>query len=450
MADEPIVSTPAPGAGGDGGGAPAGGGDGGGAPAAPQTDESILGIDPVGTSYADEPEKPADAPAADPAKPAADPTKPAAPDATKTPEQLAAEKLAEDAKLPEKWRELAKNDPEFRNLFFAGKAAQEKLAQLEPKVTELQNTVQAVERADQAYLSGDPTAIRSELSSFLADKPEALIPMYQAGEQLLKELHPQEYARLNDERVNATLKDWKFDQVFAVLRSAIDKGDDGLPLLRSQVEKMLEFADKGLFPTTEAARVAARARELDTREAGERATEEQRYNASAVTFKDAVNSTIETTVKAEIKTGVAKLLEKAAFTDGAKARIEAEAFTEINKLLAAKPEIVDQIGKAIWPNGSKGADGKPVRGNWSKTNQELAIRIPTEHAKTVLADVLKKVIDQYTTDFMASQKTADKRMAAAASKTEVSGGAPAPRGSKPLSKKDVDYSKMSDDDILEA
>lgn len=451
------IAAPAAGGAGAGGGAPAagsgGGAPGGGgapaAPTAPQSDEQILGIDPVGSAPVEETPAAAVVPktaqeqAAEAAKVAAD--------AAKTPEQLKAEsdaRAAEDKAIPAKWAELAKTDPEFRTLYFTAKSNAEKLATMEPKFTELQTTVAAVEKADQAYLSGDPVAIQGELKTFLAEKPDALIPMYQAGESLLKELMPQEYDRMTVERVTTALKGNNFDKAFEVLRSALDAGDAGIDTLKTQVKNLVDWADGNGFPTTEKARVESRARELDTREATARTQDEQKYNQSTHAFKDTVNAKIGEAHQTNIKAALDTLLKDSAFTDGAKARITEDALKEINKMLALNTGIVDQIGKAIWPNGSKDAQGKLVRGVFNDTNRELAIRLPVEYAKSVMNDVLQKTIETYTKDFMASQQTAEKRMAAAAGKTEVSGGSPAPRGQKPLSKKDIDYSKQSDDDIL--
>lgn len=460
MADEPIeVGGAGAGGGtgggsGDGGGAPGGSGGGaasGGAPAAPaapQTDEQILGIDPIGNAPTEEV---APVPQTEEEKAAA--AAKAGADAAKTPEQLATEaaaKATEDKAIPAKWQELAKTDPEFRALYFSSKTNADKLATMEPKFTELQTTVRAVEKADQAYLSGDPAAIQGELRTFLAEKPEALAPMFEAGLNLLKETQPQQYEQRLTQLTTETLKGWQFDKAFEVLRNALDAGEQGLPTLKAQVEKMLEFADGNGFPTTAAARVEARARELDGRESSARAKDEAAFAKSSHTFRDAVQGKITESVQGEIKGAITKLLRATAFTPGAQERIAADAYAEINKMLASNTGIVDQIGKTIWPNGSKGPDGKPIRGIFNDANRDLAIKLPVEYAKTVVNDVLKKVVETYTKDFMASNQTAEKRMAAAAGKTEVSGAAPAPRGTKPLTRKDVDYSKMSDDDILNA
>lgn len=444
MPDEAAVAVGAGNGAASGGGAPAGGAGGGGAapaavPTAPQTDEQILGIDPVGTAPAEEVASPEAEQQPDPAAAAA----------AKTPEAEAAEKIAEDGRLmPVKWREMAKNDPEFRTLFYTSKANAEKLAQIEPKFTEMQTAVQAVEKADQTYLSGDLVAIQGELKSFLADKPEALMPMFQAGEALLKELHPQEYQRIQTERLTNTLKGNNFDAAFQVLRNALNAGDEGSALLKQQVEKILEWADGNGFPTTEQAKLAQQKAQLDAREASHRQQDEQNYNTTASKFKETVNSKIKETIDAEIKTAADKFLEKSAFADGAKARIREEIGKELFAILGAKKEIVDQIGQAIWPNGSKDKSGALVRGMFNDANQQLAIRLPVDYAKSVLNDVIKKVVEQYTKDFMASHQTSEKKLAAAASRTEVSGGTPAPRGQKPLTKKDVQG--MTDEQILDA
>lgn len=434
---------------GSGGGAPAGGAGGGApaapaAPAAPQTDEQILGIDPVGAAPAEEQA---------PVQQTEQEKAAAAAAAQKTPEQQAADaaRATEEAKaIPQKWQDLAKTDPEFRTLVVTAKANAEKLATMEPKFNELQTAVAAVDRADQAYLSGDPAAIQSELRTFIAEKPEAIEPMLEAGLNLLKETNPQGYEQRLTKLTQETLRGWQFDKAFQVFRNALNRGDEGMPTIKAQVEALLKFADENGFPTTEAAQVAQRAQELDQREASARQADERNYNESTRAFSNTVKDEIAKTLKSEIKAGVDKFLEKSAFPDGAKTRIAADVLTELNAMLAANKDMLDQVGKAIWPNGSKDAQGKIIRGAFNDANRAMAIKLPVDYAKSVLNDALKKVVEQYTKDFVASTDAAGKRADAAASKTEVSGGAPAPRGNRPLTKKDVDYSKMSDEQILGA
>jgi hypothetical protein len=402
-----------------------------------QTDEQVLGIEPVGA----------------PAKPAADvpkeEQKPADLNAARTPEQEAAAKLEEDGRvMPVKWREMAKSDPEFRTLFYQHRANAEKLATMEPKFAEAQTTLAEVQRADTAWLSGDPAAIQTELKSFVGDKPEALLPMLQAAEQLLKQSLPEQHARIEAGRITESLRSQNFQSAFQVLRQAIESNNP--ELLAAQVETILGWAGKNGFPTTDSERLASRAAELDARDATHAANEErsyqQNYNSFAATAKSEVRKAVET----EIKTSLDKLLEKSAFTEGARARIATDAYAEVEKMLSNNAQLMEQIGRAIWPNGSKDAQGKPARGVLTEVNKQLAINAPTAYAKTILQDVLKRVTETYTKDFLASNDNRNARVAAAGARTDVSGGNLRQHEPRPLSKKDIDYSKMSDDDILSA
>ncbi len=433
--DEPIVNAPADLGGAGGGGAAAA------APAAPaveapqQTDEQILGMEEVGA-----PAKPAEV------VPAAE-QKPADPNAVKTPEQEAAEKLAEDGRLmPVKWRDLAKSDPEFRTLFYTNRANAEKLATMEPKFAEAQTTLAEVQRADTAWLSGDPNAIQAELKNFIGDKPDALIPMVQSAEQVMQQMLPEQYARIQSERMTAGLRSQNFENAFTVLRQAIEAKNP--ELLTAQVEKILDWAGKNGFPTTETERLAARAAELDARDRTNAANDERTYLSSQETFRTAVNTEMETAIKGEIKTSLDKLLEKAAFTAGARARIDAEVLSETYKMLSQNKEIPDQINRVLFPNGFKDAGGKQLRAAFSDAARRAAIDAPVAYAKTVLQDVIKRVVENYTKDFMAADTARQAKAAAAGARVDVTGGAEQPRTPRPLTKKDVDYDKMSDDDLL--
>lgn len=439
MAEAAVLNAPV-----DAGAGVVDSGGGGGAPAvvetpsAPQSDEQILGIEDVGIQPAVE----------EPAAPAVvDPAAKPADGAAKTPEQVAAESIAEDGRLmPVKWREMAKSDPEFRKLFYEGKANSEKLATIEPQFTKMQETVAAVEKTDAAFLSGDPVSIQSELKNFVASKPEAMIPMIQAGENLLKETNPAEYQRISAERFTESLTSNNFGAAFKTLREALEAGPDGAELLSSQVGKILEWAEKNGFPTTEAGRLAAQKSQLDARDATHRAQDEQNYNKTAKTFSESVNTEMEKSIKGEITSTLTKLLEKSAFPEGARARIAAESYTEIQKLLSQNSAITDRIGKLIWPNGSRNKEGI-VRGNFNDANRVAAIAAPVEYAKTVLNDVLKRVVEGYTKDFIATNDTKEKKLAAAASRTDVSGGTPREQPRKKLSTKDT--AGLTEEQILD-
>ncbi len=405
-----------------------------------QTDDQILGIDPVGASPAQEPAEPVPETEQKPADPNA-------PKPAPTPEQEAAAKVEEDGRLmPVKWRELAKSDPEFRTLFYTNRANVEKLATMEPKFAEAQTALAEVERADTAWLSGDPAAIQTELKSFLGEKPDALVPMFQAGEQLLKQMLPEQHARMQADRITEGLRSQNFETAFQVLRQAIESKNP--ELLSAQVEKILDWAGKNGFPTTESERLAARAAELDARDATHAANEQRSYLSTQETFRSAVNTEMETAIKGEIKTSLDKLLEKSAFTAGARGRIDAEVLAETYKMLSANKEIPDALNKLLFPNGFKDAAGKQQRAVFNDATRKAAIDAPVSYARTILQDVIKRVVENYTTDFMAADQNRNARSAAAGAKTDVSGGNLQQREPRPLTKKDIDYSKQTDEDIL--
>jgi hypothetical protein len=407
------------------------------APEATQTDEEILGLDPIGTSLKDEP------------KPVIAEEKPADQTAVKTPEQIAAEQAAGDARtIPHKWQELAKSDPEFRTLFFTAKTNAEKLATIEPQFTEAQAKVAAIDKTDAAYFSGDPGIIAGELKTFLGEKPAAILPMLTAGENLLKELLPKEYARINSERLTSSLKEVGMDKALTFLRTALEAGDAGVKGLQEQVAKILEYFDGNGMPTTEAARLAQQKSQLDSREQSAREADEQSYVSTSQTFRTTINKEVETAFTTEIKTATDKILEKSAFPEGARTRISADVKAKLYEKLGQSKETIEMVNRAIWPGGKKDAQGKDIRGQWNDAARKVAIDAPIAYAKTILNDVIKEVVDAYTHDFIATTDNQQKKAAAAGARTEVSGGSSAARGSKPLSKKDIDYDKQSDDDIL--
>lgn len=408
-------------------------------PVPQQTDEQILGMDPVGTPPAAKPVE----------KPVETVQKVADPAAAKTPEAEAAEKIAEDGRLmPVKWREMAKSDPEFRTLFYTAKTNAEKLASIEPQFTEATTKLAAVEKADTAYLSGDPAAIHGELKSFLGEKPAAILPMLSAGENLLKELLPKEYARVSAERLTNSLKEIGMDRGLNVLRQALDAGDAGIEALKGQVAKILEYFDGNGLPTTEQAKLEQQKMQLDAREQSQRDADEQSYVTTSNTFRSDVNKEVETAFVTGIKTAVDKVLEKSAFPDGARARISTDVKAKLYEKLGQNKDVIEQVNRAIWPNGKKDGQGKDVRGRWDEAARKVAVDAPAAYAKTILNDVIKEVVDQYTKDFIATTTNSQTRAAAAASRTEVHGGSNAPRGAKKLTSKDA--AGMTDDEILDA
>ena len=155
-------------------------------------------------------------------------------------------------------------------------------------------------------------------------------------------------------------------------------------------------------------------------------------------FASAMNDDVERQVRNSIDRTLAATLPDG-IADGARRRIGDDIFRDLNATLSADRELSAQINDAL-------------RG-WrfdAATRQQVA-GLLAGRARTVLPEVARRVVSEWTSSVLASDRAKNARIESAAARRDVTGGRlPEPVASSVrLGGRPVDYSRTSDEQILE-
>jgi hypothetical protein len=152
-------------------------------------------------------------------------------------------------------------------------------------------------------------------------------------------------------------------------------------------------------------------------------------NATNAAVENDVRSAIDRTLSVTLSDGVA---------EGARRRIGDDIFREIHVALAADRDLSSRIGEL-------------TRG-W-QFNEGASRQIATllaGRARNVLPDVARRVVSEWTSSVLASDRAKNARIHSAISRHDITGGRlPEPVASSALLPRRVDYARTSDEQILE-
>jgi hypothetical protein len=437
-----------------------------GAPAAPQTDEQILGIGAPGAeSTPAEPAAPAEQKPGDTA---------IAQDAGKTPEQKAAEDAtAQDAantvgtldlrRIPEKYRAMAREDEEFRNLLTAElqwrdlglkledvRAWKEKLPEGVKTLEELVAEKQRADETDAGYYSHDPEMQTPMLARVYESDPEAAVSAFRVMSNIIAEKNPDAYAEIGTELLAATLREQKFDEFAPALAQAL--ADDDGAAIKERAQEISEYLqnygfglprDKQLDQREQ--RIRQQEQEFSSRgerEAGERygrfnaevGAEVQRRNQAAV--EDTLASAIPPALK---DSHVVKVVME---------RIVSELGNRLQQDQDLHAQVAAMLRPAGIAPGTKLSMAQIARQMTPETRAKIA-DLFAEKSKSLIASVAKPYLADLTQQFVSAQNAKNERENKAASRVDVgSPGAPPAPTARPLRPRDIDYRKTSDEQIL--
>jgi len=142
-----------------------------------------------------------------------------------------------------------------------------------------------------------------------------------------------------------------------------------------------------------------------------------------------VRDSIDRTLTATLPDGIA---------DGARRRIGDDIFRDLNSTLSADRELSAKINDVL-------------RG-WrfdAATRQQVA-GLLAGRARTALPEVARRVVSEWTSSVLASDRARNARIESAASRRDITGGRlPEPVASSALRPRQVDYARTSDEQILE-
>jgi hypothetical protein len=153
-------------------------------------------------------------------------------------------------------------------------------------------------------------------------------------------------------------------------------------------------------------------------------------------LRGAVNDAVAGDVRGDI-TRVLRTALGADISDGARSRIADDIFSEIHSTLSADYTLTRQVGAVL--ETSRFDDG---------TRQQVA-QLIAARAKALLPSVAKRVVADWTTSVLALARRKTEKQDAAARRVDIVGGGGYPDAARRgLAPREIDYRRISDEDIL--
>jgi len=154
-------------------------------------------------------------------------------------------------------------------------------------------------------------------------------------------------------------------------------------------------------------------------------------------FAAAMNDDVERQVRDSIDRTLASTLPDG-IADGARRRIGDDIFRDLNSALSADRELSATINDLLRGWRFDAATRRQVAG------------LLAGRARTALPEVARRVVSEWTSSVLASDRAKNARIESAAARRDVTGGRlPEPVASSALRPRQVDYTRTSDEQILE-
>ena len=172
--------------------------------------------------------------------------------------------------------------------------------------------------------------------------------------------------------------------------------------------------------------------------AGNEASGETAFPTEAYrTFESATNQDVARQTREAIDRTLSSTLPEGV-SDGARRRIGDDVFRELHATLSADRELSRQVGEILRGWRFDGA-----------TKQQIASLI-SGRARAAMPEVARRVVGEWTSSVLASDRARASRVDAAAARRDITGGRlPEPVPASALRPRNIDYSRMSDEQILE-
>lgn len=298
-----------------------------------------------------------------------------------------------------------------------------------PSVAEAQQAVaraQQLAALDGAYFGGDARAQAGLAESLYRDDPRAFTDMLSAGARVLITRDPAAFA--------AFLGQFRQADVAAPFRAPQSGTDGGLKPAATPTDGTLkraatQIADGALKGAATQAELERQRAEMDWRR-GEFAAEQ--YAA----FQERANDGVVAQVRQRIEQSLASALPSSV-PENARRRIAEDIFSEINTTLQADRELGRQVTALV------------QQWRFDDAAREQVVRLIYGRARALVPAVAKRIVGDWTASLVAAQRArAEKQNAAARRADLVGGGAMESVARRPLSPREVDYSQLSDEQIL--
>jgi hypothetical protein len=124
--------------------------------------------------------------------------------------------------------------------------------------------------------------------------------------------------------------------------------------------------------------------------------------------------------------------------EGARRRIGEDVFREVHASLASDRELARRVGETLrdW--------------RFDAAARQQVVALVSGRARAVLPEVARRVVAEWTSSVLASDRAKTARIDAAASRRDITGGRlPEPVPASALRPREVDYRRLSDEQILE-
>jgi hypothetical protein len=159
--------------------------------------------------------------------------------------------------------------------------------------------------------------------------------------------------------------------------------------------------------------------------------------AAFASFERSTNETVARDVRASIGDTLARVLPDGV-AEGASRRIGEDIFNEVHRTLAADEALSKQVGAVLRDR------------RFGPVEQQRVASLLAGRAKQLVPGVARRVIGEWTSSVLGTARTKAARQSAAESRVDIA----APGGSldsmplRAMSRREVDYASMSDDEIL--
>jgi hypothetical protein len=123
---------------------------------------------------------------------------------------------------------------------------------------------------------------------------------------------------------------------------------------------------------------------------------------------------------------------------GARRRMGEDIFREVHAALSGDRELAKQVGETLrdW--------------RFDASARQQVVALVSGRARAVLPEVARRVVEEWTSSVLASDRAKTARIDAAASRRDITGGRlPEPVAGSARRSRDVDYRRMSDEQILD-
>ncbi|MGH9567829.1 MAG: hypothetical protein ACRD4I_17785, partial [Candidatus Angelobacter sp.] len=136
-----------------------------------------------------------------------------------------------------------------------------------------------------------------------------------------------------------------------------------------------------------------------------------------------------------IEAQVARVLPESV-PKGARNRVVGEIYRELDQSLQANPDFVKHVRSAV------------RTGNCNVAHQNAVAALVIGRAKQSLPSVAKRVLGEWTSTIVAANHDRREKQRSAESRIDIAGARGGKDASRARSPRDIDYSRMSDADIL--